>query len=49
VQGWSVLSVEEYEVLDKYLGGWTLEDVIADAQGNFEPNDKNADKYKEVA
>ena len=50
VQGWSVVSAEEYEVLDKYLGGmWKLEDFIADAQGNYEPNEKNADKYKEVA
>ena len=49
VRSWSILSVEEYEVLDKYLGGWRLEDIIADAQGNFEPNEKNADKYKEVA
>ena len=49
VQGWSVLSVEEYEVLEKYLGGWRLEDLIAEAQGNFEPNEKNVSKYVEVA
>ena len=49
VCSWSILSVEEYEVLEKYLGGWRLEDLIADAQGNFEPNEENASKYVEVA
>ena len=49
VQGWSILSAEEYEVLEKYLGGWRLEDLIAESQGDFTPNEKNADKYEEVA
>ena len=49
LDGWSEVSKKEYEVLEKYLGGWKLENIIADAQGNFTPNEKNADKYKEVA
>jgi hypothetical protein len=49
LNGWSEVSKKEYEVLEKYLGGWKLENIIADAQGNYEPNEKNADKYKEVA
>ena len=49
VNGWSEVSEKEYEVLEKYLGGWKLENIIADAQGNYEPNEKNANKYKEVA
>jgi hypothetical protein len=49
VQGWSEVYAKEYDVLEKYLGGWKLENIIADAQGNYEPNEKNADKYKEVA
>jgi len=50
VNGWSEVSEKEYEVLEKYLGGWKLENIIADAQGNYEPNEKNANKYfEEVA
>ena len=49
VQGWSEVYAKEYDVLEKYLGGWRLEELIAEAQGNFEPNEKNADKYEEVA
>ena len=50
VNGWSEVSKKEYEVLEKYLGGWKLENIIADAQGNYEPNEKNANKYfEEVA
>ena len=50
VNGWREVSEKEYEVLEKYLGGWKLENIIADAQGNYEPNEKNANKYfEEVA
>ena len=46
---WEIISAKEYDVLDKYIGGWDLENIVDDAQGNFTPNEKNADKYKEVA
>jgi len=39
------LTKKEYDVISKYLGGFHLEQIIDDGGGDFQPNEKNMEKY----
>jgi hypothetical protein len=44
---WNIqqLTKKEYDVISKYLGGFHLEQIIDDGGGDFQPNEKNMEKY----
>ncbi len=48
IDSWRSISVEDYEVLEDHIGGWRLEEIILDTEGDIKPNDKNESKYVEV-
>ena len=48
IDRWRSISVEDYEVLEDHIGGWRLEEIILDTEGDIKPNDKNESKYVEA-
>ena len=50
IYSWQEITKEQYEVLEDLTGGWSLEKIIEQGEGDWTPSDENLEHYglKEV-